>query len=95
MGTPNDTDHIIAALAAGQHGVVNRRQLLASGISSKKIAVRVRAKRLLPLYPGVYAAGHAELRREGIAGYTVVRFTYRQVTRQRRIVADRVRCLLG
>jgi hypothetical protein len=65
MGTPNDTDHIIAALAAGQHGVVNRRQLLASGISSKKIAVRVRAKRLLPLYPGVYTAGHAELRREG------------------------------
>jgi very-short-patch-repair endonuclease len=65
MGTPDDTDHIIAALAARQHGLVNRRQLLAAGLSPKEIAVRVRAKRLLPLYPGVYAVGHAELRREG------------------------------
>jgi very-short-patch-repair endonuclease len=65
MGTPNDTDHVIAALAARRYGLVNRRHLLVAGISTKEIALRVRAKRLLPLYPGVYAVGHAELRREG------------------------------
>jgi hypothetical protein len=65
MGTPDDTDHIIAALAARQHGVVSRRQLLAAGLSSKEIALRVRAKRLLRLYAGIYAVGHAEFRREG------------------------------
>jgi hypothetical protein len=65
MGTPQDTDHVIAALAAQQRGVVTRRQLLAAGLSSKTIATRVRAKRLLALYPGVYAVGHAALRREG------------------------------
>jgi hypothetical protein len=65
MGTPDDPDHAIAALAAGQRGVVTRRQLLATGLSSKKIATRVRAKHLLALYPGVYAVGHSTLRREG------------------------------
>jgi very-short-patch-repair endonuclease len=30
-----------------------------------------------------------------LAGYTVVRFTYRQVTRQPKAVADRVRRLLS
>ncbi len=65
MGTPNDTDHVIAALAGRHRGLVNRRQLLAAGLSPKEIAVRVRARRLLPFYPGVYAVGHAELRREG------------------------------
>ncbi len=65
MGTPQDTDFVIAALAGRQRGVVTRRQLLAAGLSSKTIATRVRAKRLLALYPGVYAVGHAALRREG------------------------------
>jgi len=65
MGTPDDPDHVIAALAAQQRGVVTRRQLLAAGLSSKEIAMRVRAKRLLALYPGVYAVGHSTLRREG------------------------------
>jgi very-short-patch-repair endonuclease len=65
MGTPNDTDHVIAALADRQHGVVTRQQLLAAGLSSKAIATRVRARRLIALYPGVYAAGHRRLRREG------------------------------
>jgi very-short-patch-repair endonuclease len=65
MGTPDDTDHIIAAFAGRQRGVVSRRQLLVEGLSSKEIGSRVRAKRLLPLYAGIYAAGHANLRREG------------------------------
>ena len=30
-----------------------------------------------------------------LAGYTVVRFTYKQVTRQRQAVADRIRRLLS
>jgi hypothetical protein len=66
MGTPDDPDNVIAALAAQQRGVVTRRQLLAAGLSSKEIATRVRAKRLLALYLGVYAVGHAALRREGM-----------------------------
>lgn len=65
MGTPDDPDHVIAALAAQQRGVTTRQQLLVAGLSSKQIATRVRAKRLLVLYPGVYAVGHATLRREG------------------------------
>jgi hypothetical protein len=65
MGTPDDTDHVIAALAAEQYGVVTRRQLLGRGLSAKEIAARVRARRLLPQYHGVYAVGHAALRREG------------------------------
>jgi hypothetical protein len=65
MGTPDDPDHVIAALAATQRGVVTRQQLLAAGLSSKEVATRVRANRLLALYPGVYAVGHAMLRREG------------------------------
>ncbi|MCW2985854.1 MAG: hypothetical protein JWR63_3424 [Conexibacter sp.] len=65
MGTPDDTDHVIAALADRHHGVVTRAELLAAGLSSKQIASRVRARRLLPLFPGVYAVGHRQLRREG------------------------------
>lgn len=65
MGTPNDTDRVIAALAAVQHGVLTRQQLLAEELTTKEIAARVRAKRLVVMYPGVYAAGHRQLRREG------------------------------
>ncbi|WCB96919.1 hypothetical protein DSM104299_05689 [Baekduia alba] len=65
MGTPTDTDHVIAALAADQFGVVTRRQLLDARLTSKEIAGRVRARRLLRCHPGVYAVGHAVLRREG------------------------------
>lgn len=65
MGTPDDTDHVIATLAAARYGVVTRRELLDAGLSAKAIALRVRALRLARLYPGVYAAGHSALRREG------------------------------
>jgi len=65
MGTRNAKDLIIARLAAAQHGVVSRRQLLAEGLTTKEIATRVRARRLVPRHPGVYAVGHPVLTREG------------------------------
>jgi very-short-patch-repair endonuclease len=55
----------LAALAATQHGVVSRPQLRALGFGETPIARRVAAGRLIRLHPGVYAVGHARLRREG------------------------------
>lgn len=48
-----------AHLAARQHGVVSRRQLLALGFGSGAIDRRITAARLLPLHRGVFAVGHA------------------------------------
>jgi very-short-patch-repair endonuclease len=45
--------------------VVARRQLLEAGLSRKFVETHVRSGHLLPLHPGVYAVGHARLRREG------------------------------
>ena len=58
-------DRRIAELAAARHGVVSRRLLLASGVTAATIDLRVRQRRLVRLHRGVYALGHAELRREG------------------------------
>jgi very-short-patch-repair endonuclease len=52
-------------LAARQWGVVARGELLDAGLSRKIVANRVRSGHLLRLHPGVYAVGHARLRREG------------------------------
>jgi very-short-patch-repair endonuclease len=56
---------VIGKLAADQHGVVSRGQLLDAGLSAKTVEVRLRQGRLLRLHPGVYAVGHAQLRQEG------------------------------
>jgi very-short-patch-repair endonuclease len=56
----------IGALAARQHGVVARRQLEAAGVSRAQIERRSASGRLLRLHRGVYAVGHARLRREGV-----------------------------
>jgi hypothetical protein len=56
---------VIAAIAAGQHGVVTRRQLREAGLSDGAIKRRYRDQRLLPLHAGVYAPGHAKLTTEG------------------------------
>jgi hypothetical protein len=50
-------DVVIRRLAAGQHGVVSRRQLLAAGLSRAQIDRRVLAGRLDRLHRGVFRAG--------------------------------------
>ena len=62
---PRSPDAVIAVLAARQHGVVARRQLLALGVSADAIALRLAAERLCPIHRGVYAVGHPALTAEG------------------------------
>ncbi len=52
-------------LARRQHGVVTHRQLRALGLSAKAIRHLRATGRLIPLYRGVYALGHDQLRPEG------------------------------
>lgn len=54
----------IAGLAAGQHGVVTRGQLLSAGLTSRQVQLRVETKRLLRLHSGVYMLGHLRDRLE-------------------------------
>lgn len=51
--------------AAGQHGLVTRRQLLRLGVGADAIDHRCATGRLTRVERGVYALGHAQLRREG------------------------------
>lgn len=50
-------DRVIAAIAARQHGVVCRRQLLEAGVSPHLLAHRLATGRILPLHRGVYRIG--------------------------------------
>lgn len=58
-------DESLAALAAKQHGVVSRAQLLACGLTPKAIRHRVKRARLHEIHPGVYAVGHRLLSPRG------------------------------
>jgi hypothetical protein len=64
----------IQALAGRQHGVVARRQLLRLGLGADAIHHRLTNGRLVPVQRGVYALGHAELRREGRMLGVVLRY---------------------
>jgi predicted transcriptional regulator of viral defense system/very-short-patch-repair endonuclease len=54
----------LARLAARQHGMVSRRQLMAIGIDDSGIRRRVVQGRLHRVHQGVYAAGHPTLTTE-------------------------------
>jgi predicted transcriptional regulator of viral defense system len=58
-------ERAVAVLAAGQHGVVARRQLLALGVGGGAIDHRVWLGRLHPVHRGVYAVGHGVLSQRG------------------------------
>lgn len=47
----------IGKLAARQHGLVTRAQLLGAGISSRAVDYRIRTRRLQPIQRGVYRLG--------------------------------------
>lgn len=55
----------IAALAAPQHGVVARRQLVRLGLSSRQIDYLISAGALHPVHQGVFAVGHSRLSPQG------------------------------
>ncbi len=55
LRTPNV---LLAELAARQHGVVARAQLVALGFNRQAIAYRLKVGRLHLLHRGVYAVGH-------------------------------------
>ena len=60
-----EPDRRVAVLAARQHGVVARRQLLALGFSPMMVKTRVAAGRLHRIHRGVYAVGHGKLTLKG------------------------------
>jgi hypothetical protein len=60
-----DIDRLMSTRAAAHHGVVSRRMLLDAGVGKDTIDMRLRQRRLVGVYRGVYALGHAELRPEG------------------------------
>jgi hypothetical protein len=57
--TTRPAERLIAELAAEQHGVVARYQLLEAGFSTSAVGRRIEAARLHPIHAGVYAVGHS------------------------------------
>jgi very-short-patch-repair endonuclease len=55
----------LALIAADQHGVVTRSQLLQAGLTNAAITRRAETGRLHRIHLGVYAVGHPVLTREG------------------------------
>ena len=64
-GRAGRRDIDLAALAARQHGVVARWQLLACGFESGAVTRRIERRRLHVVHRGVYAIGHPLLTAEG------------------------------
>jgi very-short-patch-repair endonuclease len=61
VATPPLPDRQIARLAATQHGVVTRAQLLATGLDANAVDYRVKVGRLHRVHKGVFAVGHTSL----------------------------------
>lgn len=61
----NRSDAEIAGLAACQHGVVARRQLLELGLTPREIGHRIHCQRLHRVHHGIYAVGHPVLSLKG------------------------------
>jgi predicted transcriptional regulator of viral defense system len=59
------TDWRIASLAARQHGVIARFQLLKMGLHRREVGYRLDVGRLHRIHRGVYAVGHAVLTADG------------------------------
>jgi predicted transcriptional regulator of viral defense system len=62
-----EADAVIAGLAARQHDVVGRCQLVALGVSHDSIKYRLAAGRLRRVYRGVYTVCHGDLSSDGRA----------------------------
>lgn len=62
---PRSVDALIAQLAARQHGVVDRRQLVELGVTRRAIERRIERGRLHVVHRGVYAVGHRALTQHG------------------------------
>jgi Transcriptional regulator, AbiEi antitoxin/Protein of unknown function (DUF559) len=58
-------DVAVAELARGQHGIVERGQLIALGFEPGAIKRRIQAGRLHVIHRGVYAVGHMAITRQG------------------------------
>jgi very-short-patch-repair endonuclease/predicted transcriptional regulator of viral defense system len=65
MSRKVDTDETIAGLAAAQHGVVSRSQLIRLGLRNDAVDHRIRRRVLHRLHQGVFAVGHPILTIEG------------------------------
>lgn len=63
IASTREIDALIADLAAGQHDLVARRQLLARGVNRHAIDHRLQSGRLRPVRPGVHRLGTARLTR--------------------------------
>jgi very-short-patch-repair endonuclease len=63
---PAPPDQLIAQIAAQQHGVVSRAQLLSAEIDDDAIFHRVRIGRMHRVHQGVYAIGHKALSDAGV-----------------------------
>jgi predicted transcriptional regulator of viral defense system len=63
IGAKLQVDRTIAALAARQHGLVTRAQLLRLGLGRRAIGHRLACGRLHVVHRGVYAVGHPVLSR--------------------------------
>jgi predicted transcriptional regulator of viral defense system len=55
------SDGVVVVIAARQHGVVTRRQLLAAGVGAGAIKERQRSGMLVSIHRGVYAIGGSRL----------------------------------